>query len=383
MAKSIEITPKVEQRIKAVAGDDIDVSKLTVFEAAAVATKPLNKRGSIFEGARFTRSTLVEMASQLNAGTMSVPLHTLHQQGMELPVGRVFYAEVFDLPNSNDSELRAQFYIPNEEGKDLIASINNAVLDEVSVGVLGKHLLCSECGYDYRAGDYFHIWERTCAEGHEVGKDGVYVTIAGLENWSEMSLVSRGASKDPKIVSRAKAKLAEGSRERLAASGIPFEAQMLIASYKEDPSMDLSELVAGLTEATTAKATLTVELKTATAEIERLKAELAEVTTERDGLKAAAGTSTTEVQAKLDAAEAELELARPFLADHAKKALIAAGTKDPEEPKDIAASIEAIKASQLNLVNLLPEGGASKPATTVEKPEVKLTASYDGFKSRR
>ena len=63
MPKSLVITPHIASQIRAGVGDDnLDVSNFAVFEAVFLSTKPLNKRGSIFQGARVSRATLSEMA---------------------------------------------------------------------------------------------------------------------------------------------------------------------------------------------------------------------------------------------------------------------------------------------------------------------------------
>lgn len=231
--KQLEVTAEMLEQIQYVADTDLSADDVVVFEATAINTLPLNKRGSIFENARTTRSTLTEMAAKLNEKENSVPLHTLHMQGIEIPLGRVFYGYVQDMPDGN-AELRAQFYLPKSEN-EMIEKINLGIVDEVSVGLLSKQMLCSKCGWDYRGDDanFLHILDQTCENGHTIGEDGAHVVLQGCENWMETSLVSRGAASNAKIHGRAKELMPKEQQDRIAASGSSPEAVTLFASPTE------------------------------------------------------------------------------------------------------------------------------------------------------
>lgn len=238
--KQLDVTDAMLQQIQSISDVDISADDIVIFEAAAFNTAPLNKRGSIFDQARASRMTLEEMAAAVNSGEESVPLHTLHMQGYELPIGKVFQAYLYDTPQG-ETELRAQFYIPKSE-RSLIEKLNLGVLDEVSVGMKSKQLLCSKCGFDYfgEDSDFMYILEQTCENGHTIGLDGTHAKLVGMDKWMELSLVSRGAAEKPKILSRAKSLLPQGMQDRIAASGLLPEATVLFASpskMKEEAPM--------------------------------------------------------------------------------------------------------------------------------------------------
>ena len=233
--KQLEVTAEMLEQIRKVADTEVTADDIVVFEATAVNTRPLSKAGSIFDNGTLTRGTLAEMASRLNDAVESVPLHTLHMQGDEIPVGKVFYGYVQDLEDGN-AELRAQFYLTKSEA-DLIEKINLGILDEVSVGLKSKKMLCSECGWDYfgEEAEFYNLWDRTCANDHAIGEDGVHVILSGVDAWMELSLVSRGAARSAKIHGRAKQVMSQEQHERIAASGFNPDAVTLFASPQTKP----------------------------------------------------------------------------------------------------------------------------------------------------
>ena len=373
MAKAVQITEAIQAQINAAAGGDVDPNTITVFECTAINTKGLSKKGSIFDKAQISRSTLVEMAQGLNSQAYAVPLHTLHMQGEELPVGKVFYGEVFDEADGS-SELRVLFYLPNDTQSHLISDINSAVIDEVSIGLRTKNALCSECGWNYYGPDatYSNLYDRTCANDHVIGEEGVHLSLVGLESWLELSLVSRGAAKNAKIVSQQKRRLAASESEKMAASGRSAEAEILIlnSTLKEQDEMDLTVLVAQLGEKSAAlaladKATVDANaaLAAATAKVTDLETQVATLT-----------ASTGDQAAKL----AELDVAKTFIADHAKKGLVATGKTD-EPAADLAGQIAQIEAAQVALHALLPVGG--KAVSADANAETTVKKSFGAFKT--
>lgn len=251
--KQVEITDDILAQIERVTGTTVDADNIVVFEAAAASTRPISKMGSIYNGARMSRQMLEDMAEALNAGTESVPLHTLHMQGGEIPKGRVFQGSVFDEIDGS-STLRAMFYLPLAE-KELIEKINLGILDEVSVGTKSKQALCSKCGFDYFGADadFTNLFAQTCENDHTIGEDGTHLKLVGLDKWMELSLVSRGASDKPKILSRAKQLLSKEDHDRIAADGKPVEALFLFTSMAtETPDMPKENLEATEAEETAA-----------------------------------------------------------------------------------------------------------------------------------
>lgn len=305
MAKNVEITEQIQRLITATQGEDVEFDKITVFEATIASTRPLNKQDTIFENAVMSEDLLRLMAAGLNAGDFAVPLHTLHQQGWELPVGRVFNAEVLQVPDGG-TELRAMFYL-GEDQAEVISRINNSIIDEVSVGVKAKQALCSECGFDFFGADadFDNLWSRTCSNEHTVGEDGMFLRLIGLDQWLELSLVSRGAASKPKILGRTKQRLGEEAHRRIAASGSIPEATVLYAQSKgfnmpgentpgENTTVDLSPITEALATATTAIAALGESMTTMQADVTELKA------------AAPAAEAAAEIQTKLDEATAKV-----------------------------------------------------------------------------
>lgn len=313
--KKITATPELVAQIERATGVTVDGDEIVIFEAAALSTKPLSKRGSIFHEARPSRQLLVDMAEAMMTGQASVPLHLNHQQGHEMPSGRVFAASVSD-QSDGSSILNAMFYLPKSE-TSLIEKINLGVLDEVSVGVRSQQGLCSKCGFDYFGpdADFMNLFDQTCDNGHTIGVDGAHLKMVGLGDWMELSLVSRGASNKPKIKSHSR----EGAPERMAASGVPLDALVLYASAPtEIDEMDLKKIEEMLgsfgekltamegrfdaldgtsAELTTAQARV-AELEASAAELEEAKAKIAELE--------AAAVEGTEAKAKVEELEGKV-----------------------------------------------------------------------------
>lgn len=307
MPKSVAITQRVQNLIaKNNGGEQVDYASIVVFEASVLNTRPLSKPGSIFDKGQVSSDTLKQMATYLNSGGF-VPLQTLHPNGDELPLGRFFYAEVLPSTLSDGSEeLVCLFYLPKTD--ENVPKLDNGIIDEVSVGFVGQQLLCSDCGWDYRSPDatFSNFYDRTCANDHVLGSDGVYLKINGLDRWTETSLVSKGAAHNAKILGRTKQRLGQEQYERLAASGIAPEQFMLIATTTEtrSPKMD-KEMLELITQMAETKASVTIKdatIATKDAELTALKASNEALTTEIATLKA--GTELKEATTKLAAAEA-------------------------------------------------------------------------------
>lgn len=144
---------------------------------------------------------------------------------------------------------------------------------------------------------------------------------------------------------------------------------------------DISPLVASLAALSASEAVAKAELTVASAEVTRLTAALAVAEGKVTSLEAAAASAPgADVVVERDAAKAELKLATDFLFPEAKKALVASGAKDAEEPKDVAGAITALTASATNLVNTLVANGKSVPAGDGKEPIV-LKRDFSAFKS--
>lgn len=395
MSRRLRIEGEIKDKlVAALGGEQVDISKYAVFSTVALSQAPLRKRAGLYEKARFTRTTLSEMADYIAAGN-TVPMHTLHMQGAELPIGQVFMAWVED--DDDGASLYANFYVdPSEE--QIISKLDNGTIGEVSVGVLPKKILCSECGFDYLSdeADFDNIWERTCNEGHTIGKDGVHASIAGLDMWMELSLVSVGASPDAKIQKRVAAQLGQDRLERLAASGLPPQALIVRASMKSEPAkpttkakegksmpdVDLSQFIGELAEvkvelklSQTKVGELETALKTKDDRIAELEAQAAEAPkSETDS------ENLAEIEAEMKAASEELDAAKKFLQEQAKAALVAAGTETDVEKMTAAELIASIEEAKVKLHQMIPAEPVSASITMdADKPRRR---DFSAFKSR-
>lgn len=380
MAKKLALTPRLRELISSATDGAVDPDGVSIYEAISINTKPVTKN-NLFQDAVHTGGTLREMAAVVSQRptTVHVPMHTNHEQGYELPVGKVFYGEVVPTGDGHE-ELRSLFYLPNSE-KVLIDKLEGGAIEEVSVGVRYKHLNCSECGWDYLSPEatFDNLYDRKCANDHYIGKNGVHLKLNGLDRWMEQSLVSLGAANGAKIVSRTKALLGEDKYNALAASGDKPELTTLYASLPlpENEDMDLKELVDKVTALSASEATTKAELSTKVAEIATLKATADKV----PQLEATIADLTQQLAAAksgdLEKLKQEKEAAFSFVRKEADRLCVAAG----EAVLGADATLEQMQASitknRIKLSEIIPVGGATTQKTT----EVRQGAS--AFKTAR
>jgi len=383
MSKRVTITEKIQARIRAAVGDpDLNTNDLAVYEARFLTTEPLTK-GGFFNKARVSPPTLFQMAAYLTEEGKARPLHIMHEDDI-LPIGKVFSAEARTMANG-ETELRGQFYIPLSETASL-TKLDNAVVDEVSVGMLNTHAFCSECEFDYFGAEagWTNFMDLSCSEGHKIGVDGVHVRLAGLESWSELSLVGAGAAKNAKIMPRIKQVMAKADYERLAASGAPADARLVTTSYKiedatpptqEEPKMDLKEILAQLSASTTDAATVKVELATAKATVDTQAARITELETQLAASAATVDADKATLQTELDAAKADLKTADEKLVPHFEAAFTASGDAKIEAPVGLVAKLAMIEEKALKLHQVV---GAKSDATD---KQATLQSNEDARKS--
>jgi hypothetical protein len=360
MLKELAPTQPMLDALAKCFGEPVDASTIAIFEAIALNTKPVSKRGSVFEGAVSSLSTLRAMADHVTAGNF-VKIHLLHNQGWELPKGNVFMAEV------HGEELRALFYISRttEEGQKLIADLNSGTIDEVSVGVMSAQLVCSECGWDYYGPDanMMHFFDRTCENDHTVGTDGVHVVMQGLNRWFELSLVSIGAAKGAKVVGRTKSVLGAEEYQRLAASGLDPDITTLFAAggrvsspepkkeatMADEPKdgLSASAVLVQMTTLSADKAKVEVALTAAQTQVTDLTAQLSASTAKVAELEATVAAAAEGVKLKDEHAKVVA-----FLTEQVKAALVASGAPNPQVPETVDAMLAALAESKLKLHNL-------------------------------
>lgn len=379
--KQLELTPQIISRIKGAVGEDVDPSNFAVFESVSLNNLPLpGKDGTIFQKAVVSELTLKQMVDSINTGN-TLPLIWSHD-GDDVPKGRVFFAEIHK-GDLGETELRTMWYVDPTETK-LIDKLNAASIDEVSVSFLASQILCSECGFDYRGEDAtaVNLHLRECDEGHKIGENGIHVRLVGLATFTELSLVSRGAAKDAKIVGKSKSKLS-APLQHLAAKGLQIDELYLSAS-KGESNVDIDALVTSLSDTK-------ADLKVATGEVTTLKASVETLTTAKTELEgkvtdletqlaeAKAGSKATE----LEAATAELGEAKTLLTEIYTKLATAAGEKEPKVPETIADLKAGIEERQSKLTAILPVGGVTATDTKTETGSKFRADHVAAFKTTR
>jgi hypothetical protein len=379
-SKAVDVTAEILAQIEKVTGTTVGADDIVVFEAAVANTKPLNKMGSIFHEGRISEDTLRQMAEAVNSGQESVPLHTLHAQGYELPIGKVFQGEVIR-SGDGEAELRAMFYLPKSEAS-MVEKINLGIIDEVSVGLKSKALLCSKCGFDYFSADsgFEHLYSQTCGNDHTIGMDGTHVKLAGLDKWMELSLVSRGAASKPKILGRTKQVMSKETYDRIAADGLPPEAVVLFTASSElqaktgNPEYDNQGEMAKSSMRMVLEAAQEIHDMLADEDplpghvIEKLVLATTYIRDARDYLKSEMAKEENEdmnpeVKAQFDAFEAKLSEIQDLVA-----------SLTPKEPtaEELAAAAAAAEAEAL----------AAAAANEISEQETALKAELDAAKAR-
>jgi len=388
--KQLPISGEVERKLRASFGPDADLTNLAVFEVTAVTDLPIRQRGGLFQGARVGESTMLEMAAHLEKE--SVPLIVNHTTDGE-PHGRTFAGKV------QDGSLHALIALNSKVNADSIERLNSGVTDQVSVAILSKKCLCSECGFDYfgEEADFENIYLRTCPEGHEIGVDGVHTRLLGLASFYELSLVGQGASPGARVKGPSEAILAKSDGfQRLAAKNAHPSMVVLQASptlpEPETMSLDkdfLAQFSAQAGELGASKA----EVARLTAELAvRPSADVAALQTQVADLTPKAALAV-ELQTKLDEAIAALAaapkaedvtVAVTALKAHAKAVLVACGEANPEAllSDDVAALDALIKEKTAKLTAIIPIGARSV-VTEDDKSKTKPAASNAAFQSRQ
>lgn len=375
------MTPELSALIKSRVGEDVDTAQLAVFETIGLNTRPLpGKRGTLFEGAVVDPVTLKEIADRLNSDGGHIPLIADHEL-FGAPKGRVFHAGL-DW-GKEGLELRALFYLDVTEAPT-IAKLNAGTLDEVSFAFMSRQFTCSECGWDYfQLAEDHHIIDRVCANGHEIGKNGVHANMIGLNQLIELSLVARGAADKPKIVGKSDSKLAPAPLQVLAAKGFEVDrlvVQASIGTKKEEDTMSeaaINALTAQLTAASTRESSLTTQLSTVTGERDTARTELAAANDTIATLTAERDTARNERDARPEAGvTAERDAAIALLQDQLNALRIAKGDDKLEGdalPKTVAELKTQIDDITAKLTAIIPTGGRSQAPGTEGTQEAKLS----------
>lgn len=357
--KRINITDRMLQSMQRGFDDpNLKASEFYVFETVAVTTKPLNKRGTIFDRATILESVLQEMATQLNAEGGFVPLILQHDIGGDqvTPSGKAFEGAVYPTEDGLNHELRVLFAMPNPEsdGNTIRAQhtrdIDNGLISEVSIGAAFKQLLSSaNPQFDWfgEDADIMNFYDRTDDEGNSIDAGETHGIAKGLRSWTELSLVVRGASNGATISSSSKQKLSKtyedsGMFRKLAANAEFDIADLVTFSSTDKPAkkttpkgdidMDAKDILSQLTAAGAEVGQLTAKLDASGVKVTELTASNTTLTTENATLTAANATLTAanaDLTAKLADAPAgsaaEVTEVTTFLNDQLAAAVTASG----------------------------------------------------------
>lgn len=376
MSKKVIITDRIKDLIAKNSDGSVDPTSVSVYECVALNTLPISKQGTLFNGARTDAATLQTLAEYVNNGT-SVPLHLIHDQAYGLPVGKVFYAETRQT-FTGSTELRSLFYLPNTE-TDLITKLDTNVIDEVSVGYQPKKIACSKCGFDFLGAEatWENIWTLTCDKDHTIGVDGTYANISGVVGWHELSLVSKGAANNAKILARTKQLLGQEEYNRLAASGIRPEATILYTSATKENIMEMKELILQLTQASGSVMLKDAEIATLKASQIALQTTLDTTKAELSAMAAKQTPELTTLQASLESAKTESAAALSFIRLEADRLAVASGLEKPAADAALSVLQASIEASRSKLA-ALPVGGAGQGAGagSGDKTVVQGTSSF-------
>lgn len=380
MTKRIEITENVKKAIRSVVGDDIDYNSIVVYEACAASTRPIDQSSSVYHKSVMSRSFLVQMAQFLPEG--QITLQVMHENGF-LPIGKVFSAEVFDVELGH-SELNVLFYL--DSNSEHVSKIDLAIIDEVSIGALPKHAYCSECNFDFRSSIYAMIYGE-CENDHQIGVDGCHLRLTDLEKWSELSLVNRGASDKPKILTSAKQRLGKEEVQRLAACGSSAESLYLFASTSkatsinntpEEQDMDPKMMMTLSSEngkLLAEKESLTAQLELSQSKVTATEAELKNLQTKVTELEASDTTGKVEtLTAELSSSKASLDSALATIKPQYKLACTAADI----EFNDNATLDEMCSAIEQSGIKLaaIPRSQQTKDDDSNDKIELSQDKTY-------
>jgi gas vesicle protein len=371
MAKRVELTDSLISSIREKMGEDVSPSEFAIYQTRSVSTEVLDA-GGIYRYARISAATIDELAELANEPERSFPLQIMHNRE-NLPVGRVLQGrsveETFGL-----KALYTNVAIPTSKS-EIVRDMDLGVINEVSISFLGKKLICSACHKDVRESDNeVALMFGFCPHCEvQLGTEDAYLSIEGVESLIELSLVDKGAAKNPKILDKGKhLALAASSKEvrkvmknLVAEEVLPLTLQSPL--IEKDNDMSKKELE-----------TIIAELK---AENEELKLQLSEVKEEekeevqekaseiKEEEKEEASEVKEEVNPEIEELKASLKVITDFALNEVNKALVAASK--PALPTTASAEDmqKALKDAAITLSASIPVGGVALAADITGKAE--------------
>ena len=393
--KELTKTPFITALLQKAVGEGVDVSTLHVYEVTATSTVALRgKDGTVFERAKISPNTIAQLARMVNND--AIPLMMDHNMRGS-PFGKFFYAESIPMDNG-ETELRGYIYIDSSEAK-IKTKLDAASIDEVSIQFKQSKMLCSECGFDYMEAyandDYMPFIKLECDEGHKIGENGVHTMLVGVDEVMELSLVSRGAAKNSKIIPPSDAKLGQEA-QRLAAAGVELDDIYCTASASDpgEEEVNFDTFMTKLDAANEAKQEAVVALNAAEAQVTSLEADV----TAKDEQITALTAERDDLQTQLDAANAADENAMTEEQTAALNAYIGKqyvalkaldGEADAKVLDDVALMVDFIGENEARLSALIPTNGVSLGAgsgeseeeTAKREAEARVRASADAYRA--
>lgn len=378
MAKRVELTESVKEKIRLKCGDSVDFNQIVVYQARGISTEPISQN-TIYDKGILSREALQDMVNLINEPLNNVTIQAMHDQDV-LPHGRVIHAELVD-ENPSTSAVYALFVVSTEH-PDVINKIDNGIIDEVSFSFLPKQLLCSSCGHDFMGpdNDFMDIVTGQCPEcGAIMGQEGAHVNVPGIESVSELSLVTRGAARHAKILDSVyQMAMSDKASPVISLNKEGLKKDLLrlnLCSTINDKEVDMNkeELEAALLAATSPLTEEVNKMQSTLASLGEEKKALEAAKEEAEQAKAALeqeNASLSEEKANLETALEEAkakaeEIQSKFDAE-IQKVLVAAGLSD-SVPAELEAKLELLNKSRLTLANMPVEGVAAKADKLKEK----------------
>jgi len=392
--KELTKTPFITALLSKTVGEGVDVSNLHVYEVTATSTIALRgKGGTVFHKAKISPNTIAQLAQQVNRD--AVPLMMDHDM-RGTPYGKFFYAEAIPR-DDGEVELRGYLYVDSSEEK-ILTKLNSGSIDEVSIQFHQSKMLCSECGFDYMEAaandDYMPFIKLECDEGHKIGENGVHTNLVGVEEVFELSLVSRGAAKNSKIIAPSDAKLGQEA-QRLAAAGVELGNYYCTASASDEgvEEVNFESFMTQLNTVNGEKQNLAVELSDVKSKLSAeeqkvsdLNSQIATLTEERDALQ----TQINEADSDEGMTEEQTTALNAYIGKQYVALKTLDGDTDAKALDNVAEMVDFIDKNEARLSALIPAGGASTAASGGQseedlakaKDEARLKASADAYRSK-
>lgn len=343
--------PRVKAKLQALLGATFDLTKLAVFEAIANDSLPITSAGGIYKNARMTSEYLEAMNEKIQNNEF-VPMIKLHDQHYSLPVGRIFdSANLASTAGEGENDLHILFYIDSTAAPEIVSTLENGSLAEISTGTTPSSLKCSACNYDFLASvdnrrnlEAGKNYTPLCAEGHQWGVGGNHLRLAGLSAWKETSAVTRGAVGRAHVLNEKEMRLANQKDQISLAAHADDDKLLLVTLQDGQKAPEFNGAVP--TEQGNGNKNMT-DITVPRDDYNKMVLSQGKAT-ELEVQLAAATTAKTEAEtAKKTAEDAKLA------ADEAKAAVDAELAAEKEKVVQLTAQLAAAK---------IPPGGASTPA---------------------